>query len=205
MQNFFKSRAPPSLSNRNVALGGNVKRILHDLLQMYTLARTRVYGSACKCMQAVPNPDQSNPSAGRLARLVTLFLAGLHRRFLPHSTRARRWHLRKQFFLSWPECHICPDFLYLLFLFAFALPSSSSSPPLLLLRLVFHLLLDYCHPPFLAFLFFSLSFFFSPPPHFFPPVFSSPFVYPVEIPFRRILYIDVVSSSLVMISPLVRT
>lgn len=55
--------------------------------------------------------------------MVTLFLAGLHRRFLPHSTRARRWHLRKQFFLSWPECHICPDFLYLLFLFAFASPS----------------------------------------------------------------------------------
>lgn len=144
-----------------------MKRILHDPPDVYVHARVR----ACKCMQAVPNPDQSNPSAGRLSAMVTLFLAGLHRRFLPHSTRARRWHLRKQFFLSWPECHICPDFLYLLFLFAFASPplsppDSCRVPPFAILAFSALLFLSFFLPFFSLFFFPPLSTFFISFHHF---------------------------------------
>lgn len=150
-------------------------------LQMYTFTRTRVYGSASVCKQCRTR-TKVRPICRTVSAMVTVFLAGLHRRFLPHSTRARRWHLRKQFFLSWPECHICPDFLYLLFLFAFALPPSLPS-------------LDSCstfYParllPFslsrFPFPFFFLFLFFSPPFPTFYLIFSllqhHP-VYPVEI------------------------
>lgn len=69
---------------------------------MYTFARTH----ACKRMQALPNPEQSNPSAGRSGTVATVFLAASQPTVFTAFQRGQTWHLRKQFFLSRFESHL---------------------------------------------------------------------------------------------------
>lgn len=163
---FFPERLArrPRLSNGNVA-GGNVKRILHDPPpDVYVHARVR----ACKCMQAVPNPDQSNPSAGRLARWWRFFspvcTVGFYRippgpdggicvsssSYLGPSVTSVRTSSISSFFSLLPPPLLSP-------------PDSCRVPPFAPLD---HSRSRFLRSPFPFFLFSPLSFFLSSPLHF---------------------------------------